>query len=114
MRINLNSKIEEKSLDSSLVDPALKMQSININAYFGQKQALKNINLPIITNAVTAIIGPSGCGKSTFIRCLNRMHELVPGAKMSGKVLLDGKKHFYYTPFTLCTKKRGEECDLMN
>jgi phosphate transport system ATP-binding protein len=67
------------------------MQSIELNAWFGAKQALKNVSLNIQANAVTAIIGPSGCGKSTFIRCLNRMHELVPGAKMSGQVLLDGK-----------------------
>jgi phosphate transport system ATP-binding protein len=68
-----------------------KMQSIGLNAWFGVKQALKNINISIKANSVTAIIGPSGCGKSTFVRCLNRMHELVPGAKMSGQVLLDGK-----------------------
>ena len=67
------------------------MQSIDLNAWFGAKQALKNINLNIKANAITAVIGPSGCGKSTFIRCLNRMHELVPNAKMSGQVLLDGK-----------------------
>ncbi len=69
----------------------IKMQSIGLNAWFGTKQALKDINLSIKTKAVTAIIGPSGCGKSTFIRTLNRMHELVPGAKMTGQVLLDGK-----------------------
>jgi phosphate transport system ATP-binding protein len=69
----------------------LKMQSVNLNAWFGSKQALKDINLNVKTNAVTAIIGPSGCGKSTLIRTLNRMHELVVGAKMSGEVLLDGK-----------------------
>ncbi len=69
----------------------LKMQSIGLNAWFGSKQALKGINVSIKTNAVTAIIGPSGCGKSTFIRTLNRMHELVPGAKMTGQVMLDGK-----------------------
>lgn len=68
-----------------------KMQSIGLNAWFGAKQALKNINLSVKANSVTAIIGPSGCGKSTFVRCLNRMHELVPGARMSGRVLLDGK-----------------------
>lgn len=62
-----------------------------MNAWFGTKQALKDINISIKTNAVTAIIGPSGCGKSTLIRTLNRMHELVPGARMSGEVLLDGK-----------------------
>jgi phosphate transport system ATP-binding protein len=68
-----------------------KMKTENLNAWFGQKQALKEINISIKANMVTAIIGPSGCGKSTFIRTLNRMHELVPGAKMSGQVLLDGK-----------------------
>jgi len=73
-----------------------KMQSINLNAWFGTKQALKDINIPIKTKAVTAIIGPSGCGKSTFIRTLNRMHELIPGAKMSGQVLLD-KENIYDT-----------------
>ena len=71
------------------IDFDLKMQSINLNAWFGQKQVLKDINLSIKDNAVTAIIGPSGCGKSTFIRCLNRMHELVPNSKMAGQVLLD-------------------------
>jgi phosphate transport system ATP-binding protein len=68
-----------------------KMQSIALNAWFGSKQALKDIDLTVKANAVTAIIGPSGCGKSTFIRCLNRMHELVPNARISGQVLLDGK-----------------------
>jgi phosphate transport system ATP-binding protein len=68
-----------------------KMQGIELNAWFGVKQALKDINISIKANAVTAIIGPSGCGKSTFLRTLNRMHELVHGAKMTGQVLLDGK-----------------------
>jgi phosphate transport system ATP-binding protein len=68
-----------------------KIQSIGLNAWFGPKQALKDINISVKANAVTAIIGPSGCGKSTFIRTLNRMHELTIGAKMSGQVLLDGK-----------------------
>jgi phosphate transport system ATP-binding protein len=67
------------------------MQSIGLNAWFGAKQALKDISMSIKANAVTAIIGPSGCGKSTFIRCLNRMHELTPNARVSGQVLLDGK-----------------------
>jgi phosphate transport system ATP-binding protein len=70
---------------------ANKMQSIGLNAWFGAKQALKDINLLVRTNSVTAIIGPSGCGKSTLIRCLNRMHELIPTARMTGQVLLDGK-----------------------
>jgi len=62
----------------------------NLNAWFGPKHVLKNINLKIKDKAVTAVIGPSGCGKTTFIRCLNRMHEIVPGAKVSGRVLFNG------------------------
>jgi phosphate transport system ATP-binding protein len=73
------------------VSPGVKMQTISLNAWFGAKQALKEINVSFKANAVTAIIGPSGCGKSTLIRCLNRMHELVPGSRFSGKVLLDGE-----------------------
>jgi phosphate transport system ATP-binding protein len=61
----------------------------NLNAWFGAKQVLHDINIGIEKNSITAIIGPSGCGKSTFIRCLNRMHEVVPKAKASGKVLVD-------------------------
>lgn len=68
-----------------------KIQTIDLNAWFGSKHILKDVNLSIKANAVTAIIGPSGCGKSTYIRTFNRMHELIPGAKMSGQVLLDGK-----------------------
>ncbi|MCW4017752.1 MAG: phosphate ABC transporter ATP-binding protein PstB [Candidatus Bathyarchaeota archaeon] len=68
-----------------------KLKCVGLNAWFGTKQALKDINVTFKTNAVTAIIGPSGCGKSTLLRTLNRMHELVPGAKMSGAILLDGQ-----------------------
>jgi phosphate transport system ATP-binding protein len=62
-----------------------------LNAWFGQNQALKNIQLDFAAHSITALIGPSGCGKSTFVRCLNRLHEEVPGASASGKVLLQGK-----------------------
>jgi len=62
-----------------------------LNAWFGERQALKNIELGISPAGVTAIIGPSGCGKSTFVRCLNRMHEVVPGARVVGQVLLNGE-----------------------
>jgi phosphate transport system ATP-binding protein len=61
-----------------------------LNAWFGERHVLKDITLKIEAQQVTAIIGPSGCGKSTFIRCLNRLHEVVPGARVSGTVLLDG------------------------
>jgi phosphate transport system ATP-binding protein len=58
----------------------------DLNAWFGKTQALTGINMEIAANHATAIIGPSGCGKSTFVRCLNRMHETVPNARVSGSV----------------------------
>jgi phosphate transport system ATP-binding protein len=67
------------------------MRSAGLHAYFGGQEALRGIDLAIPEARVTAIIGPSGCGKSTFIRCLNRMHEVVPGARATGRVLLDGE-----------------------
>jgi len=67
-----------------------KMRSEGLRCWFGKTPALKGVTLPIAEEKVTAIIGPSGCGKSTFVRCLNRMHELVPGARIEGQVLLDG------------------------
>ena len=63
----------------------------NLSAWFGKTRALREINLGITSNRITAIIGPSGCGKSTLVRCLNRMHEVVPGARAVGRVLLDGQ-----------------------
>ena len=68
-----------------------KMRAEDLSAWFGEKRALSGITLPLVERKVTAVIGPSGCGKSTFIRCLNRMHEVVPGARTEGAVLLDGK-----------------------
>ncbi|HEX7672177.1 MAG TPA: phosphate ABC transporter ATP-binding protein PstB [Polyangiaceae bacterium] len=71
-------------------DQGVKIRVEGLRAYFGSSQVIKGIDLPIVDHQVTAIIGPSGCGKSTFIRCLNRMHEVTPGARAEGKVLLDG------------------------
>jgi phosphate transport system ATP-binding protein len=68
-----------------------KLRTEGLRAWFGETEALKGIGLAIPENRVTAIIGPSGCGKSTFIRCLNRMHEVVPHARVAGRVWLDGK-----------------------
>jgi len=70
--------------------PDAKMEAVALNAWYGKKQAIFDVSLPFPENRVTAIIGPSGCGKSTLIRCLNRMHELVPDAKTQGEVMLDG------------------------
>jgi len=62
-----------------------------LNAWFGENHVLRNISLRVPANGVTAVIGPSGCGKSTFIRCINRMHEVVPGARVEGQILLNGE-----------------------
>lgn len=67
-----------------------KVSIKNLDAWFGNKQALKNINLDVKDKTATAFIGPSGCGKTTLIRCLNRMHEMTPGAKTAGQVSIDG------------------------
>lgn len=69
-------------------------QTEELNLWYGEKQALKNISLEIVENQITAIIGPSGCGKSTFIKTLNRMVELVPNVKTSGKILYRGRNIF--------------------
>jgi phosphate transport system ATP-binding protein len=63
----------------------------NLNLWYGEKQALKNISLQVPRNSVTALIGPSGCGKSTFIRCLNRMNDLVKNCRIEGKVLIENE-----------------------
>jgi phosphate transport system ATP-binding protein len=67
-----------------------KVSIRNLEAWFGSKQALKNINLDVEQKTATAVIGPSGCGKTTLIKCLNRMHEMTPGAKAKGQVIIDG------------------------
>lgn len=76
--------------EADLVGPEPKITARGVNFYYGSKRALNNINISFAQRRVTAIIGPSGCGKSTFIRLLNRMHELVPGTRLEGEILLDG------------------------
>jgi phosphate transport system ATP-binding protein len=68
-----------------------KIETDSLRAFFGTSEVIKGISMTFPEKRVTAIIGPSGCGKSTYIRCLNRMHEVVPGARSEGRVLLDGK-----------------------
>ena len=79
---------KEKAAD---IDIPSQLVAKDLNLYFGRTHAVKNLSMRIATNRITAIIGPSGCGKSTFLRSLNRMHEVVPGARMEGQVLLDGE-----------------------
>lgn len=72
-----------------------KFKVENLDLFYGDFQALHNINLELYENKVTALIGPSGCGKSTFLRTLNRMNDLIDTVKIEGKILLDGKKDIY-------------------
>jgi len=69
----------------------VRMETRNLNFYYGAFQALKDVSLQFASHQVTALIGPSGCGKSTYIRCLNRMNDLIPISRVEGEVLLDGE-----------------------
>jgi phosphate transport system ATP-binding protein len=68
-----------------------KLEVEHLNAWFGDSRAVKDVSISVAERSVLAVIGPSGCGKSTFLRCINRMHELTPGARSIGRVLLDGE-----------------------
>ena len=76
-------------MDASVLQPKIEVK--NFNFYYNQVHALKNINLPIAANQVTAFIGPSGCGKSTLLRTFNRMYDLYPEQRAEGEILLDGE-----------------------
>jgi phosphate transport system ATP-binding protein len=77
------------SAPASTIQP--KITARDVNFYYGTFQALKGISIDILANRVTAFIGPSGCGKSTFLRCFNRMNELIDGTRIEGQVTLDGE-----------------------
>lgn len=75
----------------ALLPDAPKMAALNVNFFYGETQALFNVSLTFPEKRVTALIGPSGCGKSTFLRCLNRMNDLIPGTRTEGAITLDGE-----------------------
>ncbi len=94
----VNDYIPEIKIDSELISKRKeisvqkdKIIASDVSAWFGNVQAIKNISMKIPEHSVVAIIGPSGCGKSTFLRTINRMHETIPKARVSGKISLDGK-----------------------
>ena len=80
------------------------LKIINLNAYYGSQKVLKNVNLEIYENRVTTILGPSGCGKTTLIRCINRLHELSPGARIDGQILLKGEDLYQIEPMIVRQK----------
>ena len=80
----------------------------SLNLHYGENHALKNVNMEIADHAITSFIGPSGCGKSTFLRCLNRMNDLVDGCRVEGKVIMDGEDIYdKRVDTTLLRKKVG-------
>lgn len=82
---------EDKSNHMPLLDHEVKVRISGLDFYYGAAQALYNINLAIPSNQVTGFIGPSGCGKSTLLRCFNRLNDLIEGARIEGRLELDGK-----------------------
>jgi phosphate transport system ATP-binding protein len=92
--------------DNNVTIERYKLTIRNLFAWFGIKQVLKNINLNIKSHVATAIIGPSGCGKTTLIRCINRMHEMIPGARANGSVNLDGVDIYDKTVDPVTIKRR--------
>ena len=80
----------ENALKEEQKEQACKVSIKKLEAWFGTKQAVKDVSLDVKENTITAIIGPSGCGKTTLIRCLNRMHEMTPSSRSMGQVIIDG------------------------
>jgi phosphate transport system ATP-binding protein len=83
-------------IDTTSGEKKMPTEVFNLNdvsVYYGKSLAVQNVNLPIYRNEITALIGPSGCGKSTILRSLNRMNDLIPGAKVTGKVSLPRTGH---------------------
>jgi phosphate transport system ATP-binding protein len=83
-----NSETRKTTIEASAEKFKVKIE--NVNGWYGSKRAIKDVNLDVKEKSVTAFIGPSGCGKTTLLRCLNRMHEMTPGAHADGRVVLDG------------------------
>lgn len=86
---------------------AEKFKISNLDLYYGEFQALKNINMSIQEKEITAFIGPSGCGKSTFLKCLNRMNDLVEDCKITGEILLDGETIYRGMDVNMLRKRVG-------
>jgi len=80
------------------------LRTVDLSAYYGENQVVKNVTIGIPEHSVTAIMGPSGCGKSTLVRCFNRMHELVPGARTEGKVFLREEDVYDMNPIAVRTR----------
>ncbi|SOE18076.1 phosphate ABC transporter ATP-binding protein (PhoT family) [Hoeflea halophila] len=81
----------EMAVDTAIKESAIKMRGTDVSVFYGEKQALFDVNLDVARNSVTALIGPSGCGKSTFLRCLNRMNDTIDICRVTGEITLEGE-----------------------
>jgi phosphate transport system ATP-binding protein len=88
--LSLHLTVDRESAHIAPAQP-IKLKARDVNVFYGDKQALFDVSLDVPERAVTALIGPSGCGKSTFLRCINRMNDTIVGAKVSGRIELDGE-----------------------
>lgn len=86
--------------------PAIKISATNLNLWYGDNQALKGINMDIHEKKITALIGPSGCGKSTYLRCINRMNDLIDHARVEGRIVIDGKNIYDRDVDEVAVRKR--------
>jgi len=86
----MDALLQSRPASAPHADVRPKITARDVNVYYGEKHALKNVSIDIPENSVMAFIGPSGCGKSTFLRCINRMNDTIPVAKVTGKIEIDG------------------------
>ncbi len=87
----MNMMNDMRQLDSAVTQDDIKISARDVQVFYGDKQAIKDVNVEILDKTVTAFIGPSGCGKSTFLRCINRMNDTIPIARIEGQIRLDGE-----------------------
>ncbi len=95
---SVNNAEQRSAATDTDIQPRVKMSAVGLRFFYGKLQALHDVSLDMLEHRVTALIGPSGCGKSTFLRTLNRMNETIPGTRLDGTVLLDGRD--VYRDFT--------------
>src|SRR5947209_8587608 len=88
---SLEHKTGDRTVGQYTVDDAV-FACRDVNVFYGSKHALRNVNIDVARKQVLAMIGPSGCGKSTFLRCLNRMNDTIPGARVTGSIEVDGNR----------------------
>ena len=100
----MDMAVQRTLQDATVIDPSVpktvKVVGRDVNVYYGDKHALKHVNVDIPDKGVMAFIGPSGCGKSTFLRCINRMNDTIPSCRVTGKIMIDGED--IYRPEPRC------------